>query len=105
MFDIYTGYYRVNYDKIMWERIIKLLKSKNYAIIHEINRASLVDDLLNLGRSGLLDYDLILTATEYLSQETNFIPWKSALNGFNYLKIRFTGHPEIYKLFKVSEFI
>ncbi|OXU26579.1 hypothetical protein TSAR_012204 [Trichomalopsis sarcophagae] len=95
-----TGYYRVNYDVKMWKRIIKALKSTDYQTIHEINRASVIDDLFNLARVGAVEYDLVLSGTQYLAQETNFIPWQAALKGFNYLKKRLTGHPEIYNQFK-----
>ena len=100
----FSGYYRVNYDYTMWQRIIMLLKSEGYATVHKINRASLIDDLFNLGRVGLVDYNLVLSATEYLIQESNYVPWKAASVGLTYLKMRFTGHPEIYTYFKVILF-
>ena len=51
-----------------------------------INRAQILDDSFNLARADLLDYPTALANTEYLIQETDFIPWSSALTGFSYLK-------------------
>lgn len=85
----------------MWRRIINALKSKIYQIIHEINRASLIDDLFNLARASMVDYDITLSATQYLIQETSYIPWRAAFEGLTYLRQRFTGHPEIHNYFKV----
>ncbi|XP_034944909.1 uncharacterized protein [Chelonus insularis] len=80
-----TGYYRVNYDNASWSRIIKILNGKNYKNIHEINRAAIIDDLFNLARGGYIDYNTVLSATQYLAQETNYLPWKAAFNNFEYL--------------------
>ncbi|XP_031788189.1 uncharacterized protein LOC100124285 [Nasonia vitripennis] len=90
-----TGYYRVNYDETLWRRIIDALNSDEYSKIHELNRASLIDDLLNLGRAGHLDYDLVLDGVSYLTRETEYAPWKAAFTGLTYLNWRFFGRPEI----------
>ncbi|KAH8358872.1 hypothetical protein KR093_002952 [Drosophila rubida] len=83
-----TGYYRVNYTESNWHAIHKALTESNWGGIHEVNRAQVVDDLLNLARAGLLEYSLALEVLEYLETETNYIPWTSAFNGFNFLAIR-----------------
>ena len=48
-----TGYYRVNYDKQNWELIIKQL-NEDHTKIHVINRAQIIDDAINLARSGII---------------------------------------------------
>lgn len=83
-----TGYYRVNYTESNWHAIHHALAATNWSGIHEVNRAQIVDDLLNLARAGYISYDLTLAVLEYLETETNYIPWTSAFNGFNYLSIR-----------------
>ncbi|XP_064552682.1 membrane alanyl aminopeptidase [Drosophila montana] len=83
-----TGYYRVNYTESNWHAIHSALISTNWSDIHEVNRAQVVDDLLNLARAGHILYDLTLQVLEYLETETNYIPWTAAFNGFNYLAIR-----------------
>ena len=85
-----AGFYRVNYDKNSWDRIIKVLHSESFENIPEVNRAAIVDDLLNLARAGLVDYDTALTGLSYIKRETNYIPFKAAFAGLHYLKKRFT---------------
>lgn len=79
-----TGYYRVNYDENNWDLLAKQLKADHRAI-HVVNRAQIMDDALNLAKSGLLDYKTALSVTEYLRNEEEYIPWASALSGFSYL--------------------
>lgn len=81
-----SGYYRVNYDYKTWQDITDFLKSDKYSTIHEINRAALIDDLLNLGRAGQLNYSVVLNATQYLVNETNYIPWRAFFNGLTYVQ-------------------
>lgn len=83
-----VGYYRVNYDVKTWHAIHHALFENNWGGIHELNRAQIVDDLFNLARAGVIDYDLALDILSYLSTETNYLPWTAAFNGYNYLMIR-----------------
>lgn len=83
-----SGYYRVNYDDSTWDAIHKALHSANWGSIHELNRAQIVDDLLNFARADILKYDKALEVLEYLESETNYLPWTSAFNGFSYINIR-----------------
>lgn len=69
-----------------------------------LNRAGIIDDLLNLGRAGILDYEIVLNGIEYLNQETNYLPFKAAFNGLDYLNKRFTGYDE-HSLFKVGQLL
>nr|CAD7587583.1 unnamed protein product [Timema genevievae] len=96
-----TGYYRVNYDAHNWQLITNQLNSDQYDVIHVLNRAQLLDDSLNLARAGILDYVSALDVTRYLYRETDYIPWYSAFNAFNFLNIRLRGaSPAGYQLFK-----
>lgn len=45
----------------------------------------LIDDALNLARAGTLDYGTALDVTKYLAHELDYLPWKSAFQGFKYL--------------------
>ncbi|XP_018399656.1 PREDICTED: aminopeptidase N-like [Cyphomyrmex costatus] len=80
-----TGFYRVNYDDSNWQKLASYLKSPYYANISTTNRAQLIDDALNLARSGHLAYKTALQITSYLSNETDYIPWYAAVRSFNYL--------------------
>lgn len=97
----FLGFYRVNYDQDTWYRIINVLNSESFKEIHEISRAAILDDLLNLARAGYINYTVALDGLKYIINETNYIPLKSAFVGLEYLEKRFTGQPN-YELFAVS---
>uniref|UniRef100_A0A669BMZ5 Aminopeptidase n=1 Tax=Oreochromis niloticus TaxID=8128 RepID=A0A669BMZ5_ORENI len=78
-----TGYYRVNYDLGNWERLFTQLNT-DHKVIPVINRAQLVDDAFSLARAQLLSTSLALRTTSYLSKETEYMPWQSALNNLDY---------------------
>lgn len=98
------GFYRVNYNYDGWQRIFNVLNSDKFNEIHVLNRAGIVDDLLNLGRTGLQDYETVFNGITYLKREMNYLPFKAAFNGLDYLNIRFTGYDE-YSLFKVGQLL
>jgi len=79
-----TGYYRVNYDITNWKLIVNQLDD-NHQAIHVINRAQILDDALNLAKTGHLDYKTALSLTGYLHKEIDYIPWTSALTGISYI--------------------
>ena len=55
-----------------------------------------------MARAGLLDYQIALGVTSYLAKETEYIPWKAALNGIAYLKSMLNRSP-VYGDFKVVQ--
>nr|CAD7397437.1 unnamed protein product [Timema poppensis] len=89
-----TGFYRVNYDARNWALLTNYLNSESFTNIHVLNRAQLLDDAFNLARAGVLNYGTALSLTKYLSRETDYIPWYSALTGFNYINRRIRGMSE-----------
>ncbi|XP_053175977.1 aminopeptidase Ey [Scomber japonicus] len=78
-----TGYYRVNYDLGNWERLLAQL-NREHQVIPLINRVQLVDDAFNLARAQEVSTTLALRTTSYLSVETEYMPWQSALDNLNY---------------------
>ncbi|KAL6480693.1 hypothetical protein MHYP_G00117260 [Metynnis hypsauchen] len=82
------GYYRVNYDVENWERILNQLNSNSQAV-PVINRAQIVDDAFNLSRVKLIPVSLALNTTKFLSKETAYLPWQSALNNLDYFYLMF----------------
>ncbi|KAG5311631.1 AMPN Aminopeptidase, partial [Acromyrmex insinuator] len=96
-----SAFYRVNYDSRRWQNIFNVLKHGNLDDIHVLNRAGIVDDLLNLGRAKYLDYYTIFEGLSYLKRETNYLPFKAAFNGFEYLNRRFTGHELQHSFVKI----
>ena len=73
-----TGYYRVNYDEENWRDLTTTLKKYGDSRLNRLNRAALVDDIMNLARSGKVDYDLALDLLLYLKMENDYIPWEAA---------------------------
>lgn len=72
--------YRVNYDPINWELIIKGLRCTVFRRIHVMNRAQLVDDVMALAWSGHVPYSTALKLLDYLKYEHEFIPWRAVLD-------------------------
>ncbi|KAK6644232.1 hypothetical protein RUM43_000499 [Polyplax serrata] len=81
-----TGFYRVNYDDRNWKMLIDyLMNPALFGNISPINRAQLLDDALNLARAELLSYDVAMNVTAYLSNEVEYLPWRSAFTAFSYM--------------------
>ena len=96
-----TGYYRVNYDLTNWKLIINHLNDpKRFKEIAPANRAQLMDDAMNLARADILDYRTALEVTKYLVHEVDYVPWKTAINGLNYIDSMLIRSPD-YDKFKV----
>ncbi|XP_014246479.1 aminopeptidase N-like isoform X2 [Cimex lectularius] len=95
-----AGFYRVNYDLNNWN-LIKRQLYEDSEKISPLNRAQLIDDSLNLARSSKLSYDMALSLIGYLANETDLIPWKSAIRGFSFLRtvLRESPHKKKFDLF------
>lgn len=74
------GFYRVQYSKKTLENINKVL-TRNHEEIPVKSRARIIDDAFNLAQAGKLSYESALNLTFYLSKETEYLPWMSALRG------------------------
>ncbi|XP_041082703.1 aminopeptidase N-like [Polyodon spathula] len=83
-----SGYYRVNYDIENWNRLLQQLQD-NFTKIPVINRAQLIDDAFNLARAGYIPTTLALDTTKYLSKDTEYMPWESAINNLGYFSLMF----------------
>lgn len=70
-------------------------------MVHELNRAQIVDDLIHLARAGYVDYETTLNGLQYLTQETNYLPFRAAFTSLVYLNRRFAGQ-DAEKLYTVS---
>ncbi|XP_048337980.1 aminopeptidase N isoform X1 [Sphaerodactylus townsendi] len=89
-----TGYFRVNYDQENWDRLLGQLGS-NHQVIPVLNRAQLIDDAFNLARANYTSTELALNTTRYLSLETDYLPWDTALSNLGYFKLMF-DRSEVY---------
>uniref|UniRef100_A0A1L8E2W2 Aminopeptidase n=1 Tax=Nyssomyia neivai TaxID=330878 RepID=A0A1L8E2W2_9DIPT len=95
-----SGYYRVNYDEENWRAIVGYLNDPTkFRAIAPSNRAQLIDDALNLARGGYLSYVTALDITRYLHHETDYVPWKTAINGLNFIEsmLQKTGQFELFR--------
>ncbi|KAL3885283.1 hypothetical protein ACJMK2_025367 [Sinanodonta woodiana] len=94
------GYYRVNYEEKMWISIIDQLK-RNHKVIHVVNRAQIINDAWNLASSGLVSMDVALGTLEYLTKETDLVPWVAGLQELHKLGLALQltpafGHLQIF---------
>lgn len=85
------GFYRVNYDENTWLRLIEELQSPGFENIHVLNRAQIMDDLFYLARGSYVKDNFWWTATKYILQEKEHLPWKAFLNSLDYVYERFEG--------------
>ncbi|XP_061450868.1 aminopeptidase N [Rhineura floridana] len=83
-----TGYFRVNYDPGNWNRLLGQLQS-NHESIPILNRAQLIEDAFNLARAKEISTDLALNTTLYLANETDYLPWDTALSNLGYFRLMF----------------
>ncbi|XP_061855431.1 aminopeptidase N [Colius striatus] len=83
-----SGYFRVNYNQENWDQLLNQL-STNHQVIPVINRAQIIDDAFNLARAKYIDVTVALNTTRFLSSETEYMPWKAALNNLQYLQLMF----------------
>lgn len=68
------GYYRVNYEKSMWDKINEALKT-NIQTMSILDRAHILNDVFSLAQAQQVEYSTALKMTEFLKGETSFIPW------------------------------
>uniref|UniRef100_A0A8B9KWU4 Aminopeptidase n=1 Tax=Astyanax mexicanus TaxID=7994 RepID=A0A8B9KWU4_ASTMX len=90
-----SGYYRVNYDEANWNRLLTTLQTSPEVTIPVLNRVQLIDDAFNLARANRILTTLALRTTLYLSAETEYMPWKSALDNLDYYYLMF-DRSEVY---------
>lgn len=89
-----TGFYRVNYDLENWARLLNELED-NPQNIPLLNRGQLIDDAFNLARAKQVSVTLALNATRFLRNETDYLPWDSALSNLEYF-IHMFDRSEVY---------
>lgn len=92
------GYYRVNYDKSMWENLNAALKA-NINAMSVLDRAHLLNDVFSLAKGQEVEYDVALKMTEFLEGETSFIPWDVASTKLKNIR-NLLYNTDIYREFK-----
>ncbi|KAL9985906.1 hypothetical protein ACROYT_G008359 [Oculina patagonica] len=89
-----SGFYRVNYERENWDKLINQLDTDHQAL-SGADRAGLLDDALNLARSGLLADEVSLLLTPYLKGEREYVPWMSALSNMAYFASQFSTYDSV----------
>lgn len=88
------------YDQTSWNLISSGLKSKDHDNIHHLNRAQILDDVFNFGKSGLMEYEKVFEMASYLTEEEHYLPWLAAFNNFALIERRMDATNLV--IFKVS---
>ena len=68
-----TGYYRVNYHQDNWADIATVLRT-NRDLIHPLNRAQIICDVLALADTGNVAIEVRDDVLSYQDMETDFAP-------------------------------
>lgn len=92
-----NGYYRVNYEPKMWQSISNALK-KDLTKFSVLDRAHLLNDVFSLAQAGEVPYETALKMTEYLGQESLFMPWSAVASKLKSMKA-LLYNTEVYKPF------
>nr|XP_047902278.1 aminopeptidase N [Anser cygnoides]XP_047902279.1 aminopeptidase N [Anser cygnoides] len=93
-----SGYFRVNYNQENWDQLLLQLSS-DHLVIPVINRAQIIDDAFNLARAKYINVTLALNTTQFLGQETAYMPWQAALNNLQYFQLMF-DRSEVFGVMK-----
>ncbi|XP_014370421.2 membrane alanyl aminopeptidase-like [Papilio machaon] len=81
-----SGFYRVDYDDTNWALLTRHLRNfVERSVIHELNRAQIVDDLFAFGRAGTKSYERVFNILSFLEFESSYGPWIAAINGYNFV--------------------
>ena len=86
-----TGYYRVNYDIELWKLLSEELYKGDHTKIHVVNRAQLIDDSFNLAKSEHIPYTILLDFLNYLTHESDYLPWAAADKALSFLNSYLIG--------------
>lgn len=94
-----VGYYRVNYDTILWNHLINKLTSDEFNEIPTSNRAALINDAFNLALSKKISYSTSFNLISYILREQNLAPWKVVHEELKFLDAMLFNS-QIYQMFK-----
>ena len=62
-----TGYFRVNYDELIWKRIAEILK-RDKKLIHPLNRAKILSDVRSLVQTGHVSREISRLIQSYYNK-------------------------------------
>ncbi|TDG38716.1 hypothetical protein AWZ03_014862, partial [Drosophila navojoa] len=85
-----ANYHRVQYEQPLLDNIQKALTKTGHSGIPVENRAAIIDDLFNFALAQMIDYVEVFEFMEYMSTETDYIPWYAAYVGLEKVARRLT---------------
>ncbi|CAN9502525.1 unnamed protein product [Ophioblennius macclurei] len=95
----HIGFYRVNHEDQMWNRISQQLQT-NHLIIDAADRTSFIDDVFALSRANIIDYSNAFNITKYLTNEADYIVWNRLASSISYVRDMLSSNPTIYQKFQ-----
>uniref|UniRef100_A0A674CM14 Aminopeptidase n=1 Tax=Salmo trutta TaxID=8032 RepID=A0A674CM14_SALTR len=87
------GYFRVNYDPVNWDRLLSQLEMNIHVSLPHLS--SYIMYFICLSRAKHINVTLALRTTKYLWNDTEYIPWESALRNLDYFILMF-DRSEVY---------
>ncbi|NXN79471.1 AMPE aminopeptidase, partial [Bombycilla garrulus] len=96
----HIGFFRVNYDSQNWATLSRLLLQNHTLNFSAADRAGILDDAFSLARPGLVNYTVPLELTQYLRNETDYLPWNRAISSVTYLANMLEDDNDVYPLFQ-----
>lgn len=89
-----NGFYRVNYDDASWRLLIdEFIQDHNS--FHYLDRAKILEDLLDFWKNELIEATHYLDLLVYLKNEIVMMPWLEAAKGFDFLYNMLRDSPEL----------
>ncbi|XP_070558802.1 uncharacterized protein [Ptychodera flava] len=82
----YLGFYRVKYENDNWDKLAKHLKDEEHTTIPVRTRAQLLEDAFSIANAHQMDQVYSIKLLEYLSKETDHVPWYTAINRISYTR-------------------
>uniref|UniRef100_A0A4W3HEC8 Aminopeptidase n=1 Tax=Callorhinchus milii TaxID=7868 RepID=A0A4W3HEC8_CALMI len=95
----HVGFYRANYEEPTWDKIIEQI-IKKHEVFSVADRTGLIDDGFSLGRASLLNYFVPLNLTKYLKNETEYLPWVTAVKSSLYIENMLKDDNTLYPMFQ-----
>uniref|UniRef100_A0A1I8BFL5 Peptidase_M1 domain-containing protein n=1 Tax=Meloidogyne hapla TaxID=6305 RepID=A0A1I8BFL5_MELHA len=89
------GYYRIQYDPETYENIICTLLT-NMTSIDLASRARLLEDAFTIARTGLISFELAFKMSEYLTDETEYLPLLVFNNHLQHILLLLRNHQKSY---------
>ncbi|XP_030752545.1 aminopeptidase N-like [Sitophilus oryzae] len=94
-----AGIYKINYDDKNWHLLTEALKSEESDKIPVLNRVQLIADSADLAFVGKQNYEIFFDLITYLANETEYLPWSTALGKTGVIKTYLQKSPS-YGTFK-----